>query len=230
MSISFLESVATLFFGKHCASCGTLISLGNGELCSDCSHDFEKNQIPPDGEEASIVSLYWFRGRVRYALHRFKYRNQRLFGIFAARLLAMRLSQAEIDLVVCVPASELKDGRRYHQAVYLARRLAKELKLPFVSDALTKLKGIPSQVTRKSSEERQKNAASAFRKGPSVFAVQDRRVLLVDDLVTSGSTLSTCRNILMAHGARSVLCCTVACRFFHKARRRTDYRFRNPKA
>ncbi len=122
-----------------------------------------------------------------------------------AELLAetVRRSDFDADVVVPTPLSGLRRRTRgYNQAEALAKPLARELGLPLWSKALERRRHTPTQARSADAEERRRNVAGAFRCREPAIAGQ--RVLLVDDVTTTGATLEACARALREGGARSI--------------------------
>lgn len=150
-----------------------------------------------------------FGGPVRHALHRLKYRRD----LGTAEVLAERLADCvtrwgvAVDWVVPVPLSRARyRARGYNQAAMLARPLAWLLQRPFRPQVLERVVETRSQVGL-NREQRRRNVQGAFR---AQAAVQGRRILLVDDVATSGATLDAAAQALKHAGAGAVFAVTVA--------------------
>lgn len=184
-----------------CPLCGSPSS--NDQLCRQCQRDAPAI----DG----IRSVAFFEGPLRQAVHAFKYRGLRSLAAPLASLMAVycRRDPLPADAIVPVPLhrSRLRE-RGYNQAALLARALGAEIGLPVHEDWLVRTRATPPQVGLDASG-RKMNVAGAFhcRDGDAVAGC---RVLLVDDVCTSGATLESCSLALCQAGARSVWAFTLA--------------------
>jgi ComF family protein len=127
------------------------------------------------------------------------------------RLIIERLENelASVDLVVPVPLAGSRGRRRgYNQAGLLATVLAEAAGQPLL-EALRRRRSTPSQAASASAEERRRNVAGAFAVRDGV-ALDGRRVLLIDDVATTGATLDACARPLLAAGAAEVRALTFA--------------------
>jgi competence protein ComFC len=153
------------------------------------------------------------RGILRVLIHRFKYGGEVWIGDLLSDFLMQglrdsRLKGCSFDAVVPVPLHPLRRREReFNQAEVLSRELARKSNLAFC-DALERLRYTVTQ-THFDRRRRMQNLRDAFglrRRAP----VQEKDVLLVDDVLTTGSTLDECARVLLEAGARSVRALTVA--------------------
>ena len=146
-----------------------------------------------------------YTGAVRQAVRRLKYHQERHLAEPLAMLLieALRARPLAVDAIVPVPLDrERAHARGYNQAALLAAPAAAALTLPVAADALQRTRATRSQVGL-SARARRANVRGAFA-CTDASAVAGRRVLLVDDVMTTGATLEACASALMAAGATSV--------------------------
>jgi ComF family protein len=206
------ELFLDLIYPPRCGGCdkrGTL-------LCPEC-----RRTIIGPGESALAVPeidllLYGgaFEGPLREAIHKFKYQGDTPLARWLAGLLTGRITRhlattwraGEPPVLVPVPLHAAKRRERgYNQAELLARHIAKETGVA-IDFGLVRVKETRSQVGL-SGPEREANVAGAFKwrheKAP-------RTVILVDDVCTTGATLTECAAVLKLKGARSVCAVTVA--------------------
>lgn len=112
-------------------------------------------------------------------------------------------------MISWVPLSKLRQHKRgYNQAKLLAEGIAKSVDLP-LAPCLVKTRNNPAQSKTKSAAERSRNVVGVYRLKDKVD-VKGKNILLIDDVVTTGSTLSECARILRKAGANKVYCATIA--------------------
>jgi len=189
-----------------CARCGFPFEFDteDGVLCAACQ------ARPPVFDRARAVLRY--DAASRGMLLAFKHADRTdlapYFGHWLARAGAEVL--AEADLVAPVPLHWTRlFSRRYNQAALLARAAAKQAGRPFLGDALVRRRRTKPQ--RSGLAARTRNVAGAFVVPPARRrAIEDRRVLLVDDVRTTGATLEACARTLKAAGAKGVDVLTLA--------------------
>lgn len=170
-----------------------------------CGHCYQ--QPPP---YLALRSACYFQSTVREMIHRLKYKRARHLALPLGRLLVpLRAALPQPgELIVPVPLYSTREAARgYNQSLLLAQVLAEELRLPVESQALRRRRDTPAQVGL-SAAERQRNVRDAFVAEPSL--VKGRDVLLIDDVCTTGATVSACADALRRAGARSVVALTVA--------------------
>ncbi len=183
-----------------CQRCGTPLNEGN--LCPACiSHP-----LTIDG----IRSLFLFGGTVRHAIHQLKYRHLKAMADPLGQLLAEFLHSYPLPSEVLIPVplhpKRLRE-RGYNQATLLAREVSKLNGLPVDERLLLRQRDTITQARTASSMERRSNVRDAFicRQG-----LHGERILLIDDVCTTGATLDACAAALKAAGAGSVWGLTAA--------------------
>lgn len=153
----------------------------------------------------AVLAEYAFEGTIRAAILAFKYRGRTRLGPFLTEALAapLRNRPLTIDLVLPVPLSaERQQARGFNQAELLARPLATAHDWPVATDVLARTRETRQQ-TELPARERLRNLAGAFTL-IQPDAVAGKRVLLVDDVCTTGATLAACGAPLLEAGAEGV--------------------------
>lgn len=178
---------------SRCARCDEAIpEAPAGAVCGRCLLD------PPDFERLRAAAPY--RGSARTILLAFKFQGADYLARRLAAAMAERLEPPEADAVVAVPATRrARRARGYHPADALASAVARRLGLPLSARGLVKVRETDVQ-SRLPASARRSNVARAFRAPRTASA----RVLLVDDVATSGATARECARRLALAGARSV--------------------------
>lgn len=219
-----------LFFPHACLACQEPLVAGERHLCTACRAELpytDYHLLPPDenplgrrfwGKLPVAHTLSYLRflrhGRVQHLLHQLKYQGQQGVGkalgqLYGAELAAAGLGPA-FDLIVPVPLHRRKLARRgFNQADAFAEGLAAALPCPWSATALRRTEHTASQ-TRKTRAERWQNVATVFEVARPE-AVAGRRILLVDDVLTTGATLEACGAALLAAGAKELSIATIAC-------------------
>ena len=184
-----------------CPRCG--MPQAGGILCSACLN--QKHDID------SIRSPFRFEGTIKQAIYQLKYKNLRAIAEPLAELLSNYIATHPVPGEVLVPVplhrKRLRE-RGYNQSELLTRELGKLIRLPVMTDCISRNRHTPTQTIATSIVERRSNVASAFtcRK----HNLQNKEIILIDDVATSGATLNACAATLKAAGAASVWGLTIA--------------------
>lgn len=183
-----------------CACCGDVAHAG--DLCARC-------QVSPL-QIKSIRSVVYFEGVIRDAMHWLKYRGRAVVAGPLGALMATYWRQhgSPVDVVVPVPlhAARLRE-RGYNQAGLLACEMARQVGLPVDERTLIRRRATASQVDL-DARQRKENVLDAFHCVDG--RLLDKRVLLIDDVCTTGATLEACAVALYGGGAREVYALTLA--------------------
>jgi competence protein ComFC len=190
-----------------CESCTEALETYPRESCSRCLVLMDRTGICSlcAVEPSSLDRLYarWsFDDEARDAVHALKYGGVRAIAPLLGRMMAEKLAanRAQPDILVPVPlhGSRLRE-RGYNQAELLCREVSAILGLPFRTDLLTRVKRTEQQAMLRGND-RTRNVSNAFASGYA----NGLRVMIVDDVSTSGSTLFECARALKSSGATGV--------------------------
>lgn len=214
--MNLLDKLLDLLFPPKCPFCAKLLRAGETDLCGACQRELpwlSDAAAEQRGEFFTLcVSPLRYRDGVRDGIHRYKFGGRdhyaRAFGTLVAQCAADHLADQALSLVTWPTLSKRRLRKRgYDQAELLARRVGEELGLPVVK---TLRKGHrPAQSGIQDAARRRANVLGAYEVLDPA-AVAGKRVLLVDDVVTSGATLSECARVLRTAGAEAVCCATLA--------------------
>lgn len=209
------EERAAPHLGSICGSCWDQVKLLHPPLCARCGvpvpHGMDDPLCgpcclqPPEFDRAAAVGPY--EGKLREMIHLYKYRGKRMLRQPLVDLMvpvAWRLAnEAELTLATAIPLhlSRLRH-REFNQAQDLARLLAAALRIPWRPGLLEKVAATRPQVEL-SGSERRGNVKRAFRVALPEEA-EGQRILLVDDVMTTGATLGECARLLKKSGAEKV--------------------------
>lgn len=184
--------------GPACSICATPLAASGAAVCAGCL------KTPPHFTAALSYGIY--DGILAETIGWFKFRDTRRLSRPLGLLLG-ELDLPEVDAVTAVPLSirGLRE-RGFNQSLLLARHLAADMGVQLLLDGLRKDKDILPQVGL-SASERRANPRGAFR---AVGRFDGKRILLVDDVMTTGATVDECSRQLLLAGARKVFVATLA--------------------
>lgn len=222
------ETRATPADGYVCASCWRQVRFIVPPICDRCGLPFE-GKIGDAFEcgNCDEMELHFSRARSAVAakgmvldiLHRWKYSRALWFEPFLAGLLireaAPALREERWDLIVPVPLHPVKQAEReFNQAEHLVRHLSAATAIPANNGIVRRVNPTRTQ-TLLTRAERARNVSRAFASGPAAKAARDRRIVLIDDVLTTGATTSACAQVLKSCGAADVCVWTVARGLIH---------------
>lgn len=198
------DRLLSLFFPSRCLICGKVVR-ADELFCPACRERLPakpRQRIFTLPREFSVSAPLPYAGGFRRTLHALKFDGQKGRGEAIGRLMASVFEAApEAQLVAWVPMTPQKELERgYNQSKVLAKAVARALKLP----ALPVLKKVRETATQHelSREERIHNVKAAYRADPRA---NGKTILLVDDIVTTGSTICECAKALYDAGANEVI-------------------------
>lgn len=205
-----------LFFPTRCIVCRDFLNGGKPRICPRCAEALPvvENGGKRHGDFFSLcVSAVYYEKDMRQAILRYKFQGARMYAPAFGTLLASTVYEqlyGQYDLITWVPLDKGRLRQRgYDQAELLAKQAAEQLRQKCVP-LLKKKRGVKPQSGTGSPERRRANIAGAYSVIDSA-AVEGKRILLIDDIVTTGSTLSECAKTLLLAGAEVVCCATLAC-------------------
>jgi len=214
--MGFISSLLDLFFPPKCVFCARVLDKNDDGWCDKCTESlpYADNYGRQDGEFFDLcISPLYYRGSVRKSILRFKFRGATSYAAVYGKLLADCIREnpdINYDMISWVPLSGKRErSRGYDQAMLLALATALELSDVAV-ETLKKPHDVQAQSELGSLEERGANISGAYVASDPEL-IQEKRILLIDDVVTTGSTLSECARVLLSAGASGVVCAALAC-------------------
>ena len=207
--------IRSLLFPPKCTFCRGLLQDNETDLCRKCREQAPEIYYIKSNIQfvAQWTAIWYYKDDVRKSLHRFKFGNARRYAPVYARHLALKLQETALadncDLITWVPISLPRRIRRgYDQSRLLAQALAKELDIPCVQ-ALHRFRHTPPQSRLKGAAQRRANVLGVYR-AVNRDAIRGKRILLLDDVVTTGATASECAKTLLLAGVKEVYFAAVA--------------------
>jgi len=206
-----------------CSACAAEIKTINAPFCLRCGAVLEQlSQIRVNGCSRCSNKKYYFdqvfsackyKGKVKSCIHFFKYKRKiktkNILSDLLIEFLNANFPTKNIDLITAVPLHKHKlQERGFNQSKLIADKLSEFFKIESSHNNLCRVKKTVSQVTL-SAQKRKLNTADAFAcKDPDKF--KNKRILLIDDIFTTGSTLNECAKVIKQSGAKNITCLTIA--------------------
>lgn len=182
----------------RCKKCGKPLEDYRKEYCKDCERG---NHVYQEGR-----AVWVYNKELRESIYRFKYSNKREYADYYVSSMVKGytpwIASLHLDGIIPVPLHKSKQrARGFNQAQVLAEKLGAALQIPVYAEFLVRQKNTVPQ-KELNDKERQKNLKNAFKIVQN--DVQLKRILLVDDIYTTGATIDACARILKEHGVRKV--------------------------
>jgi len=202
-----------------CAACHTTLPLITEQYCPLCKKHITNNGIvcPPCYSTSKydvdgvFVASHYHDALLKNAIHYYKYRFVQDLAEPLSLLLAQALQNSTLpspDIIIPVPLHKRRmRWRGFNQSERLAHSL--NLQIPVITDILLRVRYTVPQVKMKNKANRQKNLANAFIINNSTL-LHNKNILLIDDVITTGTTLSECARTLKSAGAHKVFCLVLA--------------------
>ena len=209
-----LQWIKELLFPPKCVLCRKILRNGEQDLCRECRVDAPEY---PGGRGKlqlldSYAAIWYYEDTVRRSLLRYKFYGARHYAGSYGRLLAMKLLREYpegFDVLTWVPVSRLRKLRRgYDQVALLAEVVGRELGME-PRPLLKKIRNNPPQSGITGQAQRRANVLGIYRV-ENAEEIQGKRVLLLDDILTTGATAGECARVLLTAGAESVSCAVIA--------------------
>ena len=204
-----IRNLFGLFYPKICATCTKVLLNYEEILCFSCSVDLpitNFTKIKENKAEKSfygrvpimaVTSLLYFnkRGKVQKLIHQLKYKNQQQIGQFLGDWLGEEIIESKrfenIDCIIPVPLHPKKLKKRgYNQVITFGESLSKKLKIPLIENKLIRISKSYTQ-TFKNRFDRWKSVEEIFELSDKDF-FENKHILLIDDVITTGATLEAC--------------------------------------
>lgn len=209
-----IKNLLNLFFPKICSACNSQLSDNEMQICTNCRHQLPLTNFHEDQNNAVHKRLYGRvklkqatallhfskKGIVQELIHNLKYRGQESVGEFLGEWLGEELRHIDayktIDVVIPVPLHKAKlKSRGYNQVDKFGKAMAKALDAEFNTSILEKTTNTKTQVF-KDRLKRNTNQSTNFMITDNRL-LEDKHILLVDDIITTGATVEDCANRLL---------------------------------
>jgi ComF family protein len=225
--ISLTDDLIWMMYPSLCAACSRPLFSGEECICSPCRYHLPRTNFHKTIENP-VIKSFWGKADVRHAtayyhfskgervqklIHQLKYKGRKDVGEFVGRMMGTELRSSvfnEVEIIVPVPLhkSRLKH-RGYNQSDCFAEGLASGLNKISLPGGLERNEATATQ-TKKHRFERFKNVNNIFI-APDELILKNKKILLVDDVITTGSTLISCAEALLKIPGAKVFVAAIAC-------------------
>lgn len=224
---SLLEDFLRLIYPLTCAACGNSLYGHEEILCSHCLIHLPKTLYHKDPNNPllhlfwgkipieTISSFYFYNkgNKVQHLIHELKYNNRPEIGIFLGKLYGNFLKQDKrlysVDKIIPVPLHKSRLKKRgYNQAEKFAQGLSESTEIPYDITSFIRNEATETQ-TRKTKQERWENVKDKFEV-THPEEIKGKHILLVDDVITTGSTLEACARLLLEQDGVKISMASIA--------------------
>ncbi len=224
---TYWDDFVDLLFPRCCEACEGVLVGNERIICTQCritlprvESDSIARKVVAEKfvgyqEVKGVTSFLAFtkKGKVQNLLHALKYKNKPEVGVLLGKMMAQELKEndtfPEADLIVSVPLHKKRRRERgYNQSDAFAEGLSEVAGIPWSGNALARIRYTKSQ-TGKTKVERQENVKDIFE-ALQPEQIRGKRIILVDDVLTTGATLESCLNVLIGAGSDTVSIMTIA--------------------
>ena len=223
----FFEDLLNIIFPKICCICDRILAKNEEIICFHCRSQLPKTNFT-DIKENELVKRFYDKLKIDFGisylhfyksgitqklLHQFKYNNYpeigELIGTWLGHELLKNKNIGNVDIIIPVPLHPRKEKKRgYNQSLLFAQGISEITKIPIQQKTL-KRKHYNESQTHKTKEQRWKSVEHAFWVTDKKM-VENKNVLLIDDVITTGATLEACGNQILKCGALSIGIATIA--------------------
>ncbi|MBO4581635.1 MAG: ComF family protein [Bacteroidales bacterium] len=225
---AFFKDFFHLFYPSYCCGCGTSLVNGEKVICLQCLQNLplthfhlqknnmvEKTLMGRIPYERATAYCYFQKGSIiQHAIHQLKYKGNWEVGVILGEMMGQTLMEspdfANIDIIIPIPIHPKKQAKRgYNQSEMIGKGLQKSMHKPLDTTSFIRLKNTSSQ-TKKTRYSRWKNVEDIFRViHPE--NLQNKHILLIDDVITTGSTLEAAAACLLRTNNVKISIACLAC-------------------
>ena len=223
---SLINNLLDFFLPRYCLYCNTKLNAKEQFLCNECGsklakceNNYAKEKFNKFFESSNAVNelnaLFLFAKNtpIQSLIHCLKYQSNYRIGNYIGQLIASENStyfeNEKIDLIIPVPLHRIKFTERgYNQSFYIAKGISGITKIPLDTYLVKRIKNTESQ-THLTNQERKANVKDAF-KFYGKENLEGKNILLIDDIITTGSTIIECAKVLKENGAGKIIAFSAA--------------------
>lgn len=217
---SFFSDIFFLLFPKTCNVCSSHLRHGEDILCTNCIIDLpvlHENSSDTNSletilwgqvhfQKATSLLLYSKNSAYAQLLHQLKYNNRQDIGLYLGQMLGVELKRSgfcnTIDCIVPIPLHKKRFKERgYNQSEIIAQGISNITGIKVITNAVERTVYTKTQ-TKKNKEERLKNVENIFK---ITQGFENKHILLVDDIITTGATIISCGNVLLQESKNCLL-------------------------
>lgn len=221
-----LTAFCDYFLPRFCVSCSKKLDINEKVICNKCltnisratedriSFEYQK-KFNKDKIISDFFSMFIFEKdrELQNAIHELKYQNKFKVGIFLGELLAIELKICrpdwQFDIILPIPLHQLKKAERgYNQSYYISLGIKHILDKKVNTKSVKRTKYTQSQ-TKMNLIERKENISGAFQVKRKKM-IEGKNILLIDDVITTGATITECGKILLDSGANKIYAASIA--------------------
>lgn len=209
------ENILNILFPPACCVCG---KIDQNWLCPKCEKRVERLEKScvvdiENKKYEKLLYLFQYESLIRKLILRYKFSNKAYLNHFFANVISRNEKTRELlkeyDMIIPVPMHQKKMQKRgYNQTELVAKELEKSLEIPARKDILSKVVNTTTQ-SKLGGKARQTNIQHAFFIKNDV-EVEDKKIILLDDIYTTGATSEECGRVLKEAGAREILVLVLA--------------------
>lgn len=226
---SLFSDFIDIIFPSKCLTCNNFLIKGEEIFCLKCFIDISKPDLFLNYSNSYIAKKFYGKiiikhcfsfqkftkgNKIRSIIHYLKYKNKHkigeLLGNIYGKIILEIDYKKEFDIIIPIPLHKKKiDERGYNQAHFFAKGLSETLSIPSKKEYIIRKIHSKSQTKIPDELNRWKNVKNIFEIKDS-DSIKNKNILLVDDVITSGSTLEACAQELLENGASSISIATIA--------------------
>lgn len=224
----YVHDIVSFFFPVYCPVCGRPLYVAGEVICLDCELKMPRTGYTGDPDNP-VAQLFWGRvwlegatslfrfekgSKYQPLLHQLKYKGQKKIGIFLGKMLGAEIKNhpfGSANLIIPVPLHKKRQkSRGYNQSEIISAGVSRVTGIPVNNRILIRTTETESQ-TQKSRFERWENMERVFAIQEHTASLEGFSFLLIDDVVTTGSTLEACAEVLSSVRGAKIYVATVAC-------------------